>query len=308
MTTSQLIPVSFHGDSLFILNHQNEPFTPMKPIVECMGLTWGAQQQKLTANRKRWGISMIDIPTSSGEQSMLCMPVRKLPAYLGTITPSRVKPELRDKIILYQNECDDVLWRYWTGQQMRSDDSHPLTLTPSTVADRKPLNDLVQIWVDAAPITKRQAWEMIHAHFCIASIKDFTVEELEIVMDFVQARIDALPKSLPEAAHAEAPALKYPLHDFKQAEDVNRALVSKTMRLAMDWSQQLRKLADEAGDAFNHTDRRSNIMGLLDSTVYSHKQTIKRLSTAVGESVLAIAVQHEALMQLAQLMRRQEKI
>lgn len=184
----------------------------------------------------------------------------------------------------------------------------PEALTPSTVADRKPLNDLVQIWVDAAPITKRQAWEMIHAHFCIASIKDFTVEELEIVMDFVQARIDALPKSLPEAAHAEAPALKYPLHDFKQAEDVNRALVNKTMRLAMDWSQQLRKLADEAGDAFNHTERRSNIMGLLDSTVYSHKEAIKRLSTAVGESVLAIAAQHEALMQLAQLMRRQEKM
>ena len=183
-----------------------------------------------------------------------------------------------------------------------------LALTPSTVADRKPLNDLVQIWVDAAPITKRQAWEMIHAHFCIASIKDFTVEELEIVMDFVQARIDALPKALPAPEPADLPALKYPLHDFKQAEDVNRALASKTTRLAMDWSQQLRKLADEAGDAFNHTDRRSNIMGLLDSTVYSHKQTIKRLSTAVGESVLAIAVQHEALMQLAQLMRRQEKI
>ena len=191
---------------------------------------------------------------------------------------------------------------------IEGDHGQPLSLTPSTVADRKPLNDLVQIWVDAAPITKRQAWEMIHAHFCIASIKDFTVEELEIVMDFVQARIDALPKSLPEAAHAEAPALKYPLHDFKQAEDVNRALVSKTMRLAMDWSQQLRKLADEAGDAFNHTERRSNIMGLLDSTVYSHKEAIKRLSTAVGESVLAIAAQHEALMQLAQLMRRQEKI
>ena len=184
----------------------------------------------------------------------------------------------------------------------------PEALTPSTVADRKPLNDLVQIWVDAAPITKRQAWEMIHAHFCIASIKDFTVEELEIVMDFVQARIDALPKALPAPEPADLPALKYPLHDFKQAEDVNRALASKTTRLAMDWSQQLRKLADEAGDAFNHTDRRSNIMGLLDSTVYSHKQTIKRLSTAVGESVLAIAVQHEALMQLAQLMRRQEKI
>ena len=51
----------------------------------------------------------------------------------------------------------------------------PQALTPSTTTDRKPLNDLVQIWVDGAPITKRQAWEMIHAHFQVASIKDLAV-------------------------------------------------------------------------------------------------------------------------------------
>jgi len=32
----------------------------------------------------------------------------------GTIHPDKVRPELRDKILAYQNECDDVLWRYWT--------------------------------------------------------------------------------------------------------------------------------------------------------------------------------------------------
>lgn len=183
-----------------------------------------------------------------------------------------------------------------------------LSFTPSTTADRKPLNDLVQIWVDAAPVTKRQAWEMIHAHFGVASISEFTVEELPQVLDFVQARIDALPKALLEPHGAiPVPALRYPLHDFKQAEAVNRALESRTMRLALDWSEELRKLADEAGAAFSHAQRRSNIMGLLDMVVYDHAQTIKRLSTSVGESILAIATQHGALKQLAQLMQRQGK-
>lgn len=27
---------------------------------------------------------------------------------------NKVRPELRDRIRLYQNECDDALWNYWT--------------------------------------------------------------------------------------------------------------------------------------------------------------------------------------------------
>ena len=86
-----------------------------------------------------------------------------------------------------------------------------IPLTPSSTADRVPLNNLVQIWVDSAPISKRQAWEMIHAHFNVTSVRDFTVDELSIVMDFVQARIDALPKALPvdEAASTDYDVLLY---------------------------------------------------------------------------------------------------
>lgn len=118
-----LIPVSFHGDRLFIVTHKDEPFTPMRPIVEGMGLAWAGQHQKLTANKERWGIMKIMTPSASGNQEAVCMPVRKLPAYLGSISPNKVRPELRDKITLYQAECDDVLWRYWTGQRVAREQS-----------------------------------------------------------------------------------------------------------------------------------------------------------------------------------------
>jgi hypothetical protein len=42
------------------------------------------------------------------------MPLRKLPAWLYSISPNKVSPELRDKIVRYQEECDDALWDYWT--------------------------------------------------------------------------------------------------------------------------------------------------------------------------------------------------
>lgn len=109
----QLSPVTFHGDTIFCINYQNQPYTPAKPIVENIGLAWQSQCQKLNMNRERWGITNIVIPTSSGSQQMLCLPVRKLPAYLASINPKKVRPELRAKIELYQAESDDALWNYW---------------------------------------------------------------------------------------------------------------------------------------------------------------------------------------------------
>ena len=48
------------------------------------------------------------------------MPVRKLPAFFASINPNKVRPELRDRIRLYQDECDDALWNYWIkGQATR---------------------------------------------------------------------------------------------------------------------------------------------------------------------------------------------
>lgn len=111
---TQLLTVSFYDDDLTIINHNGEPYVPMKPIVENMGLRWQPQLAKLNENPKRWGITKIVIPTKGGLQSMVCVPMRKLFGWLSTISPKKVAPNIKDKIIQYQNECDDVLWHYWS--------------------------------------------------------------------------------------------------------------------------------------------------------------------------------------------------
>ncbi|HNV69768.1 MAG TPA: phage antirepressor N-terminal domain-containing protein [Candidatus Ozemobacteraceae bacterium] len=111
---SQLLPVSFHGDTLFVVSHEGEPFTPARPIVQGMGIRWQSQQRKLAQAKQRWGVIMMMTPTKTGPQATLCIPVRKLAAFLATIDPRRVRPEIRAKIELYQAECDDALWSYWT--------------------------------------------------------------------------------------------------------------------------------------------------------------------------------------------------
>ncbi len=109
----QLSPVPFHGDTIFCVDSHGEPFVPMRPIVENLGMNWGAQADKIKANRERWGVRMISTPSNGGVQEMLCLPLRKLAAWLASINPKKVRPELRAKIELYQAESDDALWNYW---------------------------------------------------------------------------------------------------------------------------------------------------------------------------------------------------
>jgi hypothetical protein len=113
--STQLIPVPFRGTTLFVVSHEAQPFTPMKPIVEGMGLAWQVQHRKLTENPKRFCITemVIQIPGDFQRRNAVCMPLRKLPGWLMSIHPNKVKPEIKDSIIAYQNECDDVLWQYW---------------------------------------------------------------------------------------------------------------------------------------------------------------------------------------------------
>ncbi|MBG5894864.1 phage antirepressor N-terminal domain-containing protein [Providencia rettgeri] len=119
MNTISTINVPFHGDNLYVVNYNGEPHVPMKPIVEGMGLDWKSQFSKIKSRFSK-GMVEITIPTKGGEQSMICLALRKLAGWLHTISPNKVKPEIRDKVIQYQEECDDVLYEYWTTGEVKA--------------------------------------------------------------------------------------------------------------------------------------------------------------------------------------------
>ena len=203
----QLSPVPFHGDTIFCIDYQNQPYTPMRPIVENMGLDWGGQAVKLKANKERWTVEMISTVAQDGvEREMLCMPVRKLPAWLNSINPNKVRPELRPKIELYQAESDDALWNYWmNGRAERSAESTPelSPISKRTDPERKQLTAIINTWVGMAPIHYAAARAQVNAHFGVASVDALTVAQVKEAIKYVQGRIDALP-----AASSTPPAIE----------------------------------------------------------------------------------------------------
>lgn len=111
----QLINVLFEEDHLVLADHNHQPYVVMRALVAALGLDWRSQHEKITA---KFGATMVEITTVAEDgklRTMICLPLRKLPAWLYSINPGKLATELRAKVVRYQEECDEVLWQHWTG-------------------------------------------------------------------------------------------------------------------------------------------------------------------------------------------------
>jgi len=109
--------VPFHGKDLITVNVNDDCYIAMKPITEGMGLAWQSQAEKLNKNRDKFNCHDIVIVAADGKQrEMLCIPLAKLNGWLFSINPIKVKPEIRDAVTRYQDECFEVLYKHWMGR------------------------------------------------------------------------------------------------------------------------------------------------------------------------------------------------
>lgn len=81
-----------------------------------------------------------------------------------------------------------------------------LSITPSSVADRKPLRALVGSWAKLSNAPFDACWNQLKAAFNLANIKELPQEWIPDALAWVQARIDALPAPAPAAALPSTPA------------------------------------------------------------------------------------------------------
>ena len=209
MTTLTQIAVPFHNTELYIVEHEGQPYTPMKTIVEGMGLDWKSQFVKLK-QRFVQGMVEITIPTNSGIQTMLCLLLRKLPAWLYSIHANKVKPELRDTVIMYQNECDDVLWDYWTkGQAINSRNS----ITPEQQAL---LHEIVTRRSNGERKTFAEMWSRHNKHFKIAKYNQLLAIHFPEAVHYLETMV--LKAKIEKQ---EVKALPYPQEVIQVAQQIN---------------------------------------------------------------------------------------
>jgi hypothetical protein len=113
--SGQLIPVMFGGDTLVLADQNGQPYVVMRPLVSAMGLDWRSQHVKITEKFRSTVVEITTVAEDGKPRTMICLPLRKLPGWLYSINPGKVAPALRAKIVRFQEECDEVLWRHWSG-------------------------------------------------------------------------------------------------------------------------------------------------------------------------------------------------
>lgn len=120
MTTQSAIPpvvatVDFHDQKIITIRKDGIEFVAMRPVVEAIGLNWGAQRDKLRAGKGKFNCTDIStVGKDSKNRDMLCIPLTKLNGFLFTINPERIPDtQVRRRVELYQEECFIVLHSYW---------------------------------------------------------------------------------------------------------------------------------------------------------------------------------------------------
>ena len=108
--------IEFQGDIVFLIESDKEPYVPIRPVCDNLEIAWEAVKEKLS-REKKWKARSIAVMTGKGIEEMLCIPLVKFSAWLAGIAPEDVKPELRDKLIRYQESCDLVPWHEWLERE-----------------------------------------------------------------------------------------------------------------------------------------------------------------------------------------------
>ena len=171
--------VPFNGQEIIAVVAAGATYVAMRKIVENIGIDWTGQSVKLRKQKEKFGCRDISIPSNGGLQKMLCIPLKKLNGWLFSINPEKVRADIRDKLIQYQEECFTVLHDYWTKGNVEN----PRKKT--TVDERTPLRDAVNMLVSKKRLMYPEAYAMIHQRFNVESIEDLEASQIQQAIEYV---------------------------------------------------------------------------------------------------------------------------
>ncbi|EPO1581408.1 phage antirepressor N-terminal domain-containing protein [Yersinia enterocolitica] len=176
--------VQFHGQPIVTAMVAGVAYVAMRPIVENIGIDWSGQMAKLKNQRDKFGCRDISTPSKGGVQKMLCIPLRKLNGWLFSINPEKVRADIKDKLIQYQEECFSVLHEYWTkgevSKKAKTRQSSATQLTPlRQTAERLIATGLGKIYPDI--------WKLVHAHFEIEHIHQLQPHQVGEAIEYLNA-------------------------------------------------------------------------------------------------------------------------
>ncbi|HCM0244312.1 TPA: phage antirepressor Ant [Escherichia coli] len=172
--------VPFNGQQIITAMAAGVAYIAMKPIVENLGMSWSTQQTKLMKQISKFNCVHMNMVAADGKlRKLLCLPLKKLNGWLFSINPEKVRADIRDKLIQYQEECFTVLHDYWTKGKAEN------ARKKTSVDDRTPLRDAVNMLVSKKHLMYPEAYAMIHQRFNVESIEELDASQIPQAVEYI---------------------------------------------------------------------------------------------------------------------------
>ena len=127
--------VEFRGDPITaVMTAEGSIYVPIRPICDHLGVDWSAQRRRinrdLVLSEEMMSVAITATDIESGDRTphtseYLCLPLKFINGFLFGINASRVNEQIRDKLVQYQRECYDVLFKAFQ-QKTQVEMQHPL--------------------------------------------------------------------------------------------------------------------------------------------------------------------------------------
>lgn len=172
--------VPFNGQQILTAVAAGVTYVAMRQIVENIGIDWTGQSVKLRKMKDKFNCRDISMVAADGKlRKLLCIPLKKLNGWLFSINPEKVRADIRDKLIQYQEECFTVLHDYWTKGKAEN------ARKKTSVDDRTPLRDAVNMLVSKKHLMYPEAYAMIHQRFNVESIEELDASQIPQAVEYI---------------------------------------------------------------------------------------------------------------------------
>ncbi|EMI3832148.1 phage antirepressor N-terminal domain-containing protein [Escherichia coli] len=172
--------VPFNGQQILTAVAAGVTYVAMRQIVENIGIDWTGQSVKLRKMKDKFNCRDISMVAADGKlRKLLCIPLKKLNGWLFSINPEKVRADIRDKLIQYQEECFSVLHDYWTKGKEEN------ARKKTSVDDRTPLRDAVNMLVSKKHLMYPEAYAMIHQRFNVESIEELDASQIPQAVEYI---------------------------------------------------------------------------------------------------------------------------
>lgn len=178
--TASPVSINFHGTNIPTFNVEGVIRVAMKPICDAIGLGWQSQWHRIKRHPvlKSTVVMMTTVARDGKSRKLATMPLNKLNGWLFGVDASRVKPEIREKLVEYQAECFDVLSDYWQKGQA-------VNARMATPDERAGLRAAVTMLTTKRGMMHSEAYRLVHHRFNIEHIDELSTDQLPAAVEYI---------------------------------------------------------------------------------------------------------------------------